>query len=82
MSSLKTKSEEETMPIKNRNFAIEDEIHRRLKILAAERGQTIGSTIAHLLDLADCVADKGVLVFHENGAEVELNISEHIKGDF
>ena len=37
--------------MRNRNFAISDEAHVRLKVLAARRGATIGATIAFLLDV-------------------------------
>ena len=72
------------MPIKNRNFSIEDKTHRRLKMLAAARGTTIGATIEHLLDLQDVVSDRGTLVFPGENGDLEINLSYFIpqQGDF
>jgi len=39
--------------MRNRNFAISDEAHTRLKLLAVRRGATIGNTVEFLLDLFD-----------------------------
>ena len=52
--------------------------------LAAERGQTIGATIEHLLDLSDVVVDRGTLVFPGENGELELNLSDFIpeQGEF
>jgi len=72
------------MKIKNRNFAIEDCAHRRLKVLAAERGTTIGRTIEHLLELHDVVADRGTLVFQGENGSLEVNLSDFVpdEGEF
>jgi hypothetical protein len=39
--------------MRNRNFAIDDEIFTRLKILSAQTDRTLGRTIEYLLDLHD-----------------------------
>jgi hypothetical protein len=66
-----------------KNFSITDETHRRLKILAAERNQTIGLTIEHLLDLSDVVLDRGTLVFKGRNGYLEINLSTFIpEGEF
>ena len=72
------------MPTKNRTFPVEDETYRRLKILSAERSTTLGRTIEHLLDLQNCVASRGTLIFQGQNGTLELNLNDLIpdQGEF
>lgn len=42
----------------NRNFAIGDDTHTALKILAAQRRATIGNTIQYLLEVHRAIANR------------------------
>ncbi|MFZ7126371.1 MAG: hypothetical protein ACOWWM_09500 [Desulfobacterales bacterium] len=43
--------------MRNRNFSISDDVHRRLKIRAATLDMTFGRCIEHLLDVYDAMLE-------------------------
>ncbi|WP_419659695.1 uncharacterized protein Dvar_00160 [Desulfosarcina variabilis str. Montpellier] len=43
--------------MKNRNFQISNDAHRRLKVLSAQRDSTLGRTIEYLLDVHERVLE-------------------------
>ena len=45
--------------MKNRNFAIKDETHTRLKLLSVRLGKPLGETIEHLLNTHEHLEDLG-----------------------